>query len=169
MSRVLFFAALGLFVVACCSPSPEPDAAELFLLPAKGGYALPPEAEEAAVALVEVAADDYSRQRGLMFRDELAPDTGMLFIYPGERVRSFWMKNTRIPLSIAYADRVGHIVRIADMAPGVGVPDERLPRYSSERAATYALEMELGWFEAHGIRAGDRLVLHPALQAVRAR
>jgi uncharacterized membrane protein (UPF0127 family) len=133
-------------------------------------HALPPGEEPAAVARVEVAADDYSRQRGLMFRESLPPDTGMLFVYPDEEPRNFWMKNTLIPLSIAYADRTGLIVKILDMAPGAeGVPDVRLQRYPSDRPATYALEMQLGWFEEHGIRAGDRLVLHPSIEAIRAR
>ena len=96
----------------------------------------------------EVAATDAHRQRGLMFRDRLAPDAGMLFIYPDTKVRGFWMKDTRIPLSIAFADSEGVIVRIADMKPF----DES--RTSSLYPAMYALEMEKGWFAQKGIEKG---------------
>ena len=98
---------------------------------------------------VEVADDEATRQNGLMNRDHLGADAGMLFVYPDEQVRGFWMKDTRIPLSIAFATRSGHIVRIADMKPF-----DRT-RVSSLAPATYALEMNRGWFAAHGVEEGD--------------
>lgn len=97
----------------------------------------------------ELAYTDATREHGLMERDGLAPDAGMLFIYKDEQVRGFWMKNTRIPLSIAFADRKGEIVRITDMEP------HDTTRVSSLVPAKYALEMEQGWFEAHGVKKGD--------------
>ena len=116
-----------------------------------------PDAEHATIRVgnheitVEVAADAETRRRGLMHRDSLPEDHGMLFIFPHERVLSFWMKNTPLPLSIAYADEQGRIVRIADLTPfdETGV--------SSRRPALYALEMNQGWFEAHGVIEGDTL------------
>src|SRR5262249_47933676 len=93
---------------------------------------------------VEVAATPASRARGLMFRSELAEDGGMLFVSPDERVLEFWMRNTDIPLSIAFADASGHIVRIADMEPG----SEAL--VSSGAPARYALEVNRGWYAKHG-------------------
>lgn len=100
---------------------------------------------------VEVAADEGSRAQGLMYRDSLPEGRGMLFVYPSARVRSFWMKNTRIPLSIAFADSDGTIVRIADMAP------LDTSTTSSLTPARYALEVNQGWFERHGVERGGTL------------
>ena len=66
---------------------------------------------------VELARGPEQRSRGLMFRDSLPPDHGMLFLFPRDEVQAFWMRNTKIPLSIAYADARGRIVRIADLEP----------------------------------------------------
>ena len=99
----------------------------------------------------EVAHTYETRQRGLMHRDSLAENTGMLFIYKDSQPRGFWMKNTRIPLSIAYANSIGEIVRIADMTP---LDTTRVP---SLAPAKYALEMNQGWFERNGVKKGDRI------------
>ncbi len=96
----------------------------------------------------EIAHTHAARQQGLMFRDSMPADHGMLFVYRNEEVRNFWMKDTRIPLSIAFANRRGEIVRIADMQPF----DQS--RTSSLAPAKYALEMNLGWFAEHGIEKG---------------
>jgi uncharacterized protein len=98
---------------------------------------------------VELARDPEQRSRGLMFRDSLPPDHGMLFLFPRDEVQAFWMRNTEIPLSIAYADARGRIVRIADLEP----LDER--PITSIAPARYALEMNRGWFAKHGVVAGD--------------
>ena len=84
-----------------------------------------------------------------MHRDSLAPDHGMLFVYEQEEHLSFWMKNTLIPLSIAFIDAAGKIVDIQDMMP--------LSEESKKSAypARYALELNQGWFEKHGVRTGD--------------
>ena len=100
---------------------------------------------------VEVAATPASRGRGLMFRSELAQDRGMLFVFPEEKVLEFWMRNTDIPLSIAFADASGRIVRIADMEPR----SEAL--VSSGEPARYALEVNRGWYAKHGVGSGDSL------------
>ena len=104
----------------------------------------------------ELAATDEDRQQGLMFRDSLDTDAGMLFAYPDTKVRGFWMKDTRIPLSIAFADADGVIVRIADMRPF----DQT--RTSSLYPAKYALEMEKGWFAKKGIAKGATIEGIPA-------
>lgn len=94
-------------------------------------------------------ADTYEERRlGLMHVRELPPDHGMLFIYPDVRERSFWMKNTLIPLSIAYIDERGRIVSIVDMEP----LDER--SHPSGGPVRFGLEMSQGWFRARGIEAG---------------
>ena len=75
-------------------------------------------------------------------------DQGMLFVYPDERPRNFWMKDTSLPLSIAYLDAQGRIVRIADMTPFDTSP------VPSVRPAMYALEVNQGWFTRHAVQVG---------------
>lgn len=99
--------------------------------------------------LAEVAATPAARRRGLMHRDHLPDDHGMLFVFADEQPRSFWMKDTTIPLSIAFARADGTILRILDMEPR----SERT--VTSVVPARYALEMNRGWFARHGILAGD--------------
>ena len=98
---------------------------------------------------VELADEPAERQTGLMFRESLAENQGMLFAYPEERTLGFWMKNTLIPLDIAYIDREGRIVDIKQMEP------QSSETHNSAAPAMYALEMNQGWFEANGIRVGD--------------
>jgi hypothetical protein len=98
---------------------------------------------------VEIADDADERQRGLMYRESLGENEGMLFVYPEQRTLGFWMKNTLIPLDIAYIDREGRIVDIQQMEP------QTTETHDSAAPAMYALEMNLGWFEANGIRIGD--------------
>ena len=99
---------------------------------------------------VELAATPKARVCGLSKRVELPENQGMLFIYPDLGKRSFWMKDTRIPLSIAFLDDSGMILSIYKMAPMQ--TDER---YRSRQAVRYALEVNQGWFAAHGIDVGD--------------
>jgi uncharacterized protein len=100
---------------------------------------------------VEIADDLPEQTRGLMERTALAEDRGMLFVYSDEEVRSFWMKNTLIPLSIAYMDSEGRIVDLQDMKP----LDDDPPHYVSAEPARYALEVNRGFFEEHGVEVGD--------------
>jgi uncharacterized membrane protein (UPF0127 family) len=99
----------------------------------------------------EIATTYSSRQQGLMHRDRLDPDSGMLFVYKDEAVRRFWMKDTRIPLSIAFANRHGEILRIQDMTPF------DTDSITSLIPATYALEMSQGWFAEKGIGKGAKI------------
>lgn len=100
----------------------------------------------------EVADTPSLRRQGLMHRQSLALDHGMVFVYPDEQPRSFWMKNTLLPLSIAYIDQRGVIVYVADMAP----LDER--PVPSVYPAMYALEVSKGWFDANGVGVGAVVV-----------
>ena len=100
---------------------------------------------------VEIADTPALREQGLMHRDSLPANHGMLFVYADEQMRSFWMRNTKIPLDIAFVDRNGSIVNIEQMDAQT---DENTV---STAPATYALEMSLGWFEANGVGIGDRL------------
>jgi uncharacterized membrane protein (UPF0127 family) len=99
----------------------------------------------------ELANTPRTRSDGLMFRQRLADSSGMIFVFPGEQRVSMWMKNTPIPLSVAFIDANGHILNIENMEPH----SERT--HSSIKPATYALETNQGWFAARGIRKGDRV------------
>ena len=101
---------------------------------------------------VEIADDTPEQMRGLMYRTALGEDRGMLFVYPDEEQRTFWMKNTLIPLSIAFMDSKGRIVDIQDMKP----LDDDPPQYASVEPARYALEVNRGFFEERGVKVGDR-------------
>ena len=99
---------------------------------------------------VELATTPAGRGCGLSRRQELPENQGMLFIFSDLRPRSFWMKDTVIPLSIAYLDDTGQIFSIQDM-----VPLQTNKQYPSSQPAAYALEVNQGWFRSHGIEVGD--------------
>ena len=99
----------------------------------------------------ELAHTESSRRQGLMHRERLAPDGGMIFIYPVPEVTAMWMKNTRIPLSVAFIDAGGRILNIEDMEPFTE------DAHASRGPAAYSLEVNKGWFARRGIRAGDRV------------
>jgi len=99
---------------------------------------------------VELAATPTSRGCGLSQRHELPPNRGMLFIFADLRPRNFWMKDTFIPLSIAYLDKSGQIFSIQDMRP---LQTDK--QYPSALPAAYALEVNQGWFRRHGVEVGD--------------
>jgi uncharacterized membrane protein (UPF0127 family) len=100
----------------------------------------------------EIARSDLQREQGLMFRKSLDDGKGMLFIFEQDQIMSFWMKNTLIPLSIAFIASDGRILEIHDME------SQNLNPVKSSRSARYALEVPRGWFGRAGIKSGDRLV-----------
>jgi uncharacterized membrane protein (UPF0127 family) len=113
---------------------------------------------------VELALTDEERRRGLMHRPRLGENEGMIFKYPGKSDQGFWMKNTKIPLSIAFFNDDGVIVNIhAVMTPG-----QEEPKFESKKPVQYALEVKAGWFEDHGIKEGDTIVLPPEIIDARA-
>jgi len=99
----------------------------------------------------ELAITQEERQQGLMHRSKLDDGNGMLFIFQRDEVLHFYMKNTLIPLSIAFIASDGRIVEMFDMQPG------NLNTVSSSRSLRYALEVPQGWFTRAGIARGDRL------------
>ncbi len=103
---------------------------------------------------VEIARSLEERSLGLQNRKELAPNRGMLFDFITERKVSFWMKNTLIPLSIAFIDEDGIITQIEDMEA------LSLDRHKSAEDVRYALEVNQGWFKTNGIIVGDRMEFH---------
>ncbi len=99
--------------------------------------------------VAEIAATEATRTTGLMNRFSLQPDHGMLFVFQQPQPLAFWMKNTYVPLSIAFIAADGHILNIDDMAPLTETT------HPSRGLALYALEMKKGWFAQHAIAAGD--------------
>ncbi len=100
---------------------------------------------------IEIAMTDQERMMGLMFRQSLPQNNGMLFIFEKEQVLNFWMKNTSIPLSIAYIRENGLIIGIYDMKPYDETP------ISSVYPCKYALEVNQSWFDKNNIKTGDTI------------
>ncbi len=107
---------------------------------------------------VEVVKEPTMQELGLMFRTELTEDAGMLFIYPGERQLSFWMKNTKIPLDILYFDSSLKLVTRIDSAQPCRVA--QCPSYPSTRPSMYVLEINGGLANQWDLEPGDVLELH---------
>ncbi len=99
----------------------------------------------------EVASDYSTRMQGLMMREKMAPNEGMLFVFPDREKQCMWMKNTLLPLSVAFIDEAGVILNIENMQP------QTENSHCSAAAARYALEMNLGWFKAKNIKAGSKI------------
>lgn len=99
----------------------------------------------------EIAANDEDRTRGLMYRKTLEDGEGMLFVFDSDRPLSFWMKNTYVPLSIAFIASDGKIVVVKDMEP------LSLASVESERSVRFALEVPRGWFSRAAVSVGDRI------------
>src|SRR5687768_6791036 len=100
---------------------------------------------------VEVAYTPATRSQGLMYRQSLGENSGMLFVFPQPDRYSMWMMNTDIPLSVAFLDEGGAILNIADMLPRTATA------HRSAGASKYAIEMNRGWFAARNIKPGDRV------------
>jgi len=104
--------------------------------------------------IVELAATPEARTCGLSHREYLLQHQGMLFIFPEKSPQTFWMKDTLIPLSIAFLDDSGKIINIQDMTP---MQSDEL--YHSSAPAKYALEVNQGWFKKNKIEAGERVAI----------
>ncbi|MEO0454680.1 MAG: DUF192 domain-containing protein [Verrucomicrobiota bacterium] len=103
---------------------------------------------------LEIANTPEAMSKGLMFRDSLEDDHGMLFVFPSPQRASFWMRNTKIPLSIAYLDREFKVLEIYDMEPF-----DETSVVSESNTVSFALEMEQGWFKKNKIGVGTTLTL----------
>jgi len=99
---------------------------------------------------VEVATTEAQHSQGLMYREKLGPNDGMLFVFETPEYQSFWMKNTLVPLSVAFLAPDGTILNVEDMEP------QTLDPHVSAGPALYALEMNKGWFASHGLKPGDK-------------
>jgi hypothetical protein len=109
--------------------------------------------------LVEVASGEEQRNVGLMFRTVMPENEGMLFVFERDGIYPFWMRNTELPLSIAFIESSGRIADIQDMAP-----HDETSRHAPQVPVRYALEMNQGWFLRHGVKPGDSVPVAMALQ-----
>jgi uncharacterized membrane protein (UPF0127 family) len=96
----------------------------------------------------EVAANEPNRAQGLMHRRSMPPNQGMLFVFSQAGRHCMWMRNTYLPLSVAFLDQEGRIINIENMQP------ETEDNHCAAKAARFALEMNLGWFSSKGIKPG---------------
>jgi uncharacterized membrane protein (UPF0127 family) len=135
-----------LLLIAAAAASAAPAAAQ----PQAG---LPTLQLNAGIHLIhaEVAATPASRAQGLMFRKSLGASHGMLFVFAEAGPQCMWMRNTYVPLSVAFIDERGTILNIADMQP------QTEDSHCAVAPARYALEMNRGWFAAKGIKPGARI------------
>lgn len=101
---------------------------------------------------VELALTPTEQAQGLMFRRQLDENNGMLFIYKHQHEVCMWMKNTVIPLEVAFIDQSGHIINLAQMQP------LRKATHCSSKSVHYALEMNNNWFSSRNIKAGDKVL-----------
>ena len=151
MHKRLFSALLLIFMVSCgddgsysTSPSPSPESATAVI----------DTGNEVVLVDVEVADSPEERAEGLMNRDSLDEDEGMLFVFFEANTGGFWMKNTRIPLSIAFFDRNGEILSIMDMDPCRESP---CPSYDPGVSYWGALEVNQSAFDEWGVEVGDTI------------
>jgi uncharacterized protein len=123
--------------------------------PATVAYRLEPSGGRPVTVRLEVAADPAARARGLMGRTEVPEGTGMVFLYPRDVAEAYWMKNTLVPLSIAFVAADGRVVSVAEMTPCTADP---CPSYPAAGPYRYAVELPAGAFEAAGVGEGDKVV-----------
>jgi uncharacterized membrane protein (UPF0127 family) len=135
----------------CCFVSCSPQKLAVRELPIER------DGQQFAVVKAEIARTSDERSKGLMYRKKLPDGEGMLFVFERDEVLSFWMKNTYIPLSIAFIASDGKIIDIKDMYPH----DEN--SVVSSRSVRYALEVPMGWFSRAGVRQGDTVIAREAV------
>jgi uncharacterized membrane protein (UPF0127 family) len=141
MNRFFLLLSLVVMSLAGCN-QPAPPASGLATVPMKIG---------SKTYTLEVAAKLSDRNKGLMYRDSMPADQGMIFIFTADEDRSFWMRNTRIPLDILYLNSAGKIVSIHRMEPHVEKGTK------SKAPAKYAIELNAGEAKAAGVAEGDEL------------
>ena len=143
-SKLLFFAVFGLSATACATHASDDSWVKLGDKQFK----------------VEIADDDAERARGLMFRDALAADHGMLFVHEYEEPQAYWMKNTHLPLDILYFDSNRKLVAQQRNVPPCSAGD-MCPSYPSDVPAKYVLELNAGNADAMNLKNGAILTIAP--------
>lgn len=131
------------------TPEPYTDAAVAFVV----------DGEQRGALGVEVSNTSDERQRGLMERGTVPDGAGMLFVYERPARRSFWMKDTLVPLDIIFVDGDGRVLNVEHASVETNVSDSQLTRYRSQGAAQYVVEAERGYANRTGVSPGDRLVI----------
>lgn len=101
--------------------------------------------------VAEVAANDADREKGLMYRQQMPANDGMLFVFERDEPVCMWMRNTPLPLTVAFIDQRGEIVNLADMTPHTETS------HCAAKPVRFALEMNAGWFARRGLRAGTKI------------
>jgi uncharacterized protein len=161
------FAAVMLMLFACTNSGPSTETSGASAAPAAETQTQPVDTQPAVYSgprvifpdgtaiSVEIAADDEKRAQGLMFRDRLGPNAGMLFMFLQDEEHSFWMKNTLIPLDLVWIDADQKVVHVKYNVPPCKVED--CPSYPPGVMSRYVLEVAGGVAEAHGIKSGDQL------------
>lgn len=149
MRRLAPFLAMAIVIgsAGCRSEAPLPPAPDRLWFAGSTGN---------VVLNVEIASSPQERQQGLMGREELPPDRGMIFLFDGPTGTTFWMKDTLIPLSIAFWDSRYRIVTILDMDP---CRADSCRAYASDMPYVGAVEVNRGYFEERGVRVGDSVTL----------
>ncbi len=137
---------LALGPALACRPSPSPPAAS-----SPSARVLVDTDRGTATVRAEVARTPEAQERGLMYRQTLAPDAGMIFVFEDERSHPFWMKNTLVPLDMLFIAADGRVAAIVERAPlGLEATDGGV-------ASRYVLEVNQGWSREHGVKRGDRV------------
>ncbi|MGH2756490.1 MAG: DUF192 domain-containing protein [Actinomycetota bacterium] len=148
-------AILLVLATACSGPGDEEEEAES---PFRKGTAIVETDAGAVLLRVEIADDPEAREQGLMGRESLGEDAGMVFVFFDETSGGFWMKDTLIPLSIAFFGQDGRILKILDMEP---CEEDPCPIYEPGVAYRGAIEVNQGAFDRLGIEVGDEIRVSP--------
>lgn len=157
LSRTFFLAWIYSACLLSCAPTPEntpPSEFESYFPITVGSTELQ----------LQIAVHPQEQARGLMHRPQLAPQHGMLFVFAAPQQRSFWMRNTPLPLDLAYINTAGELVELHSL-----YPYDETSVTSSSHAIQFALELEQGQMKALGIQSGDRLDLDAVARALTAR
>jgi uncharacterized protein len=150
----LLLAGVGVVAIVRAGGGPvRPDPARQG--PGTADYLLGGQGRPAAVVRLEVAATPAARERGIMGRARVAPGTGMVFLFPADTSTGFWMKDTPVPLSIAFVAADGQVLAVREMTPCPGDP---CPVYGAGRPYRYAVELAAGAFAAAGVGEGGQVV-----------
>ena len=149
MKRIVTTTAFSLLTLVAAA-LPQPGMADTGSLQAsRFGFPLTKLQVGMHVIEAEVAATQAARMQGLMYRQDMGTGQGMAFVFDGNSQQCMWMRNTLLPLSVAFLDANGRIINIEDMTP------QTEDNHCSSKPAKYALEMNQGWFAKRGVRAGD--------------
>ncbi|MBN1501161.1 MAG: DUF192 domain-containing protein [Spirochaetes bacterium] len=143
--HLTFITGILILSVAACLSAAGLKTCEIFIFNSK---------QVKIKAVIEIAESRNDQVRGLMFRKELGENSGMLFVYNYDSNLNFWMKNTFIPLTVAYIDKNGIIKDMYDMKPL-----DTSVTYTSKYPVRYALEMNMGWFQKNNITIGSKVYL----------